>query len=110
MRQIVKDWIDFCEKGTAFEDGYFYTLFMEKITSIEIREIYKYFPNSDLLIERMEKFLFESPPKVQNIESRKLELERLIKLDFVERAPVMNRLSIFSNLLPNLNFVFVFRK
>jgi hypothetical protein len=106
MKKIINDWSDFCEIGKSFEEGYFYTLFMEDITSEEIREVFKYFPNSEILIDRMEKFLFEPKPNIENFDTKKNELERLIKLDFHERKPILEKLDIFSKF--NLNPIFIF--
>ena len=106
MNQIIKDWCEFCEKGTIFQKGYFFTLFMEDITSEEIKEVYKYFLNSKKLIARMERFLFEAKPKIEDFETKKNELEKLIKLDFEERKPILEKLEIFSLFNSNPNFVF----
>lgn len=106
MNQIITDWSLFCENKAVFEDSYFYTLFMEDITSEEIREVFKYFPNSEILIDRMEKFLFEPKPNIENFDTKKNELERLIKLDFHERKPILEKLDIFSKF--NLNPIFIF--
>lgn len=107
MRQIVYDWMNFCEGKREFEDGYFFTLFMENLTIEEINVIYSYFPNADMLTARMEKFLFgpkaiELPPY-----DRVCELDRLIRLDFVDREFSLKSLSPSSNGWHNLIFNYV---
>lgn len=106
MNQIISEWTLFCEDKAVFEDSHFYTLFMEDITSKEIKEVYKYFPNSERLIERMERFLFEAKTKIEDIETKKNELTKLIRLDFEERKPILEKLEIFSSFNSNPNFVF----
>jgi len=108
MNQMINEWSDFCEGRAVFEDCYFYTLFMENISSEEIRSIYKYFPNSEQLIEKMENFLFGAKPNIENFETKKNELERLIKLDFEDRKPILQQLDVFSKFNSNPTFQFTF--
>lgn len=107
MKQLIKDWSSFCEGEVVFEDGYFYTLFMENISIDEIRLIYQYFPNSDELIERMEKFLFVKPVKDVVDEIKISRLEKLIRLDFEERKPILKTLDSFSIFNSNAKFNYV---
>ena len=107
MKQIVKDWIEFCEKGADFEDGHFYTLFTKDITLDEIKAVYRYFPNTERLVAKMKKFLFDPKPVILDYETKKNELERLIKLDFQERQAILQNIDAFANLNINLNFQFV---
>lgn len=106
MNLLIDDWSSFCENKVIFEDNYFFTLFMENITISEVKEVYKYFPNSKELIERMEKFLFEEKPKIEDFNLKKNELEKLIKLDFEERKPILENIEIFTNYVSNINFVY----
>ena len=89
MRQIVLDWVDYCNGKKEFADGYFYTLFMENITIDEVKAIYETFPNSSALITKMSKFLFEPKPAVKSSIDNIAELDRLIKLDFSKRTLIM---------------------
>jgi hypothetical protein len=106
MNQLLSEWTTFCKDNTVFEDSHFYTLFMEDITSEEIKEVYKYFPNSERLIERMERFLFEAKPEIKDFELKKIELEKLIKLDFEERKPILEKIDLFTSFNSHPNFVF----
>ena len=107
MNLLIDDWSSFCENKAVFEDNYFFTLFMENVTFTEIKEIYKYFPNSEELIKRMVKFLFEEKPKIIDFNLKKNELEKLIKLDFEERKPILENIKIFTNYVSNINFVYL---
>ena len=71
MRQIVKDWCEFCEKGTKFEDGRFYTLFMDGPSKEEIKEIFKYFDQNIELTNRLVKYLYHPKPKIDDVENLK---------------------------------------
>lgn len=106
MNQLIREWATFCENNTVFEDNHFYSLFMENISTKEINEVYKHFPNSDELIVRMKKFLFDEKPKIEDIETKMNELEKLIMLDFKEREPILKNLDIFSTFNDNPNFIF----
>tara|TARA_R110000868_G_scaffold252899_5_gene509611 strand:+ start:54 stop:650 length:597 start_codon:yes stop_codon:yes gene_type:complete len=106
MNQLLIEWSTFCKDNTVFEDSHFYTLFMEGITSEEIKEVYKYFPNSERLIERMERFLFESKPDIEDFELKKIELEKLIKLDFEERKPILEKIDLFTSFNSHPKFIF----
>lgn len=105
MKQIVKDWMNFCEGNEIFEDCHFYTLLMEGISNDEIEAIYKYFPNSIDLKQRIKEYLFFETPQVQK-ESKIQTLERLIKLDFEERKPILKNLPSFSNFNSNPQFIY----
>ncbi len=105
MNQIVNDWLKYCEGSEAFEDDYFYTLFMDEISVEEIEAIYKTFPNSEKLIKRMKQYLFGKNPKV-NDSDKVFMLENLIKLDFEERMPILELLPNFSTLKTNLKFIY----
>lgn len=105
MRQIVNDWISFCEGIKSFEDDYFYTLFMDDVVIKEIEVIYRYFPNSEKLVDRMKKYLFAEIPPTNEIEKEQI-LEKLIKLDFEERKSILEHLPIFSNFNSNPKFIF----
>lgn len=107
MRQIVKDWCEFCEKGTKFEDGHFYTLFMDGPSPDEINEIFKYFDQKDDLTDRMHKYLYRSKPQIDNVEILKDELRRLIVKDFEDRQKILSELECFKKFLANPEFEFI---
>ena len=107
MRQIVKDWCEFCEKGAKFEDGYFYTLFMDGLSPDEINEIFKYFDQKDDLTDRMHKYLYRSKPQIDNVEILKDELRRLIVKDFEDRQKILSELECFKKFLANPEFEFI---
>jgi hypothetical protein len=94
IKKMVKEWLRFCNGDTeSFEDSYFYTLFMEGVTEIEIEEIFSTFPNSLELVKRTKQFLNTKA----NSKSSKEILQDLIKNDFEERMPILRQLSNFSN-------------
>jgi hypothetical protein len=105
MKQIVIDWMNFCEGNDIFEDCHFYTLLMEGISNEEIEAIYKYFPNSKELKRRIKEYLFYEISQVQK--NNKIQtLERLIKLDFEERKSILNHLPSFLNFNSNPQFIY----
>lgn len=110
MNQQIKDWLSFCERGTAFEDGYFLTLFNEQITVTELSEIYKSFPNASRLIDKMKKFLFEKPPIFNTNDQKILELEKLLKLDWEDRNLILKEIERTYGLEFNNNLKFVEHK
>lgn len=107
MKKIINDWSDFCLNRKKFEDGYFYTLFMDEISHEEVNEIYKYFPNSKMLISKAEKFIFEKTPFEKDLFSRKTILERLIKSDFEERKSIHQQIPVFSIFEDNISFTYI---
>lgn len=107
MRQIVKDWCDYYEDKRSCEKSAFFTLFMEKVSKEEIRQIYQYFPFSLQLIERLENFLFGPFPKIENKENIKDELKKIIINDFEERSEILYQLPSFQNFLSNPEFIFI---
>ncbi len=107
MRQIVKDWCEFCEKGTKFEDGHFYTLFMDGPSKEEIKEIFKYFDQNIELTNRLVKYLYHPKPKIDDVENLKDELRRLIVKDFEDRQKILSELECFKKFLANPEFEFI---
>lgn len=105
MRQIVNDWGSFCEGKKSFEDSYFYTLFMDELSNDEIEYIYKYFPNSERLVNRMRQYLFDESLAVNENEKKQV-LGRLIELDFEDRKPILELLPSFSNFNSSPRFVY----
>ncbi|MDI9873198.1 hypothetical protein [Flectobacillus rivi] len=106
MKELIKDWDSFCKGYEEFEDGYFYTLFMEGISIEEIELIYKPFPNSDKLVERMKRYLFTKTSSIHDNEKRN-NLDKLIKLDFEERKPILELLPNFSQFNKNPKFTYI---
>ncbi len=105
MKQLIKDWTEFCENGKVFEDGHFYTLFMD-IDPNDIREVFKYFPNSDRLVNRMENFITYNPGFTGDLHEKKEKLSQLLELDWEERKPFIKDLPSFSELVENCPIVF----
>ena len=106
MKQIVNDWKKFCTGGETFQDDYFYTLFMDEISIEEIEAIYETFPNSEKLVNRMKRYLFDGIPIVDKIEKME-KLEKLIKLDFDERKSILEQIPSFLNFNSNPKFSYV---
>ncbi len=53
---LVDDWVEFCEGKRDFDKSHFLTLFHGSLTDEDLRAIYQFFPQADLLGERMERF------------------------------------------------------
>jgi len=106
MKQIVNDWKKFCNGVETFEDDYFYTLFMDEISIEEIEAIYETFPNSEKLVSRMKRYLFDEISIVDEIDEIQ-KLEKLIKLDFEERKPILEQIPCFLNFNSNPKFSYV---
>lgn len=107
MRQIIKDWCNFCENGTKFEDGHFYTLFMDGPSPDEIKEVFKYFDQKSELTDRMVKYLYDPRPQIGEGEELKDELRKLIVKDFEDRKKLLLQLDCFKKFLSNPEFVFM---
>ncbi len=109
MRQIVNDWKNFCTGIETFKEDYFYTLFMEdfigEITTEEIEAIYETFPNSEKLVNRMKQYLFDEISIDDEIEKVQV-LQKLIKLDFEERKPILEQIPSFLNFNSNPKFIY----
>lgn len=58
MIDIIEDWVDFCENKREFDKSHFYTLFWEDIDDKKIKKIFKNFPKSDLLYEKVRDYMF----------------------------------------------------
>lgn len=100
MKQIVEEWCLFCEGSKNFEDGYFFTLFMEELSIEEIEKVFSFFPNSEKLLSKM--LLFRETES--NITLSNNELLKLLKKDFEERSIIFKEIPIFANLLRNPQF------
>lgn len=110
MRQIVIDWKNFCNGIETFKVDYFYTLFItdlvDETTIEEIEVIYETFPNSEKLVSRMKKYLFDESPNVNEFE-KVIILEKLIKHDFYERMPILEQIHSFSKFNSNPKFSYI---
>ncbi len=53
---LVDDWVEFCEGKRDFDKSDFLTLFHGSLTDEDLRAIYQFFPQADLLGERMKRF------------------------------------------------------
>lgn len=101
---MIEEWLEFSSgKNNTFEDGYFYTLFMEGVTNEEIEKIFSSFPNSQQLVERMKLYLNTKPSFNYTIN----ELENLINSDFQERKTILEQIPSFVNFLVNPKFVYL---
>jgi hypothetical protein len=68
MRQIIKDWCNFCEGKNDFDKSHFYTLFWddsenEKLTT-DLQIISSYFLEKDKLFEILNNYLFDTGKKI----------------------------------------------
>lgn len=104
MRQIIKDWCDFCEGKNDFDKSHFYTLLWddsesEKLTSRDVEIIFSYFEEKDKLIEIIDDYLF-------NVEKKKVisdeDLIFLATEDVNEKAKLLKE----SNYKLNRNIIF----
>lgn len=99
MKDIVKDWCEFCEGAKTYDKSYFYTLFWQdqsddKISKDELYEIFKYFPNSNELLELMTNYLFKND-KAQDLSTS--FLIQLVKNDINEKISLSNNLKYIKN-------------
>jgi hypothetical protein len=101
MKNIVKDWVAFCEGTKKFEDGHFYSIFLEELSEEEIKTILDFFLNSDLLIQNYKHFKAFIPTTPSTA-----ELELLIKSDFHQKRKVLQNIETFKSFPFNPNFVF----
>ena len=53
---LVDDWVKFCEGKRDVDKSHFLTLFHDALTDEDLRAIYQFFPQADLLGERMKRF------------------------------------------------------
>ncbi|MDX8355186.1 hypothetical protein [Cognatiyoonia sp. IB215182] len=53
---LLDDWVEFCEGKRDFDKSHFLPLFHGSLNDDDLREIYQFFPQADLLSERMKRF------------------------------------------------------
>lgn len=53
MNTLVKDWCDYCEGKVLFDKSHFSSLFTHSLNNQELNEVFKFFANSNDLIERL---------------------------------------------------------
>lgn len=98
MRQILKDWCNYCEGKKDFDKSHFYTLFWddsekEKLTPNDLNIIFSYFNEKEKLIEIMNNYLFLS-------ENNKITEDNeifLIKNDIKEKIKLSKVLDFISS-------------
>ncbi len=98
MRQILKDWCNYCEDKKDFDKSHFYTLFWddsekEKLTPNDLNIIFSYFNEKEKLIEIMNNYLFLS-------ENNKITEDNeifLIKNDIKEKIKLSKVLDFISS-------------
>lgn len=98
MRQILKDWCNYCEDKKDFDKSHFYTLFWddsekEKLTPNDLNIIFSYFNEKEKLIEIMNNYLFLS-------ENNKIKEDNeifLIKNDIKEKIKLSKVLDFISS-------------
>lgn len=66
MNNIITDWCAFCEGRKSFDKSHFHVLFWEDISANELHEIFKYFPNSEILFELTHDYLFGITNPISN--------------------------------------------
>jgi hypothetical protein len=99
MKNIVKDWCKFCEGEKKYDKSYFYTLFWQdqtdlKITKDELYEIFKYFSNSNELLELMSNYLYDN----YIIENKSTSyLIQLVRNEIDEKTSLSNNLDYIKN-------------
>lgn len=101
MKELVKDWIQFCEEKKSFNTGYFYSLFMDNLSQDELVYIYNFFPNSERLILKLKKYMLQDFNISINPEVKIELLEIMIRLDFEDRKKVfeeMNKISFYDKI------------
>ena len=94
MRQIIKDWCNFCEGRNDFDESHFYTLFWddsedEKLTMVDLQIIFSYFLEKDKLFEILNNYLFDTGEK---IDASKEDLIFLAREDVREKAKLSEEL------------------
>lgn len=53
MSSLLKDWIDFCDKKVIFDKSHFANLLTENLSEKELHEALRFFPLSDLIVDRI---------------------------------------------------------
>jgi len=103
-KEQITDWFLF-KDGESFENGHFYTLFMEADYS-EIEQIYSCLPKSNELVLKMKNYLLREETSIKSNNTPEL-LDVLIKLDFEEKKYFFRKHNEFSELLNNWKFVYL---
>lgn len=98
MRQILKDWCNYCEGKEDFDKSHFYTLFWddseeEKLTENDIDIIFSYFNEKEKLIEIMRDYLFPNKSNQKFINNVIL----LIQKDIEEKIRLSEKLNFISS-------------
>ncbi|TCI93042.1 hypothetical protein [Tenacibaculum sp. M341] len=101
MREIVKSWLDYCQKDDEIIRGEFDTLFMDNITDEEVRAIFKPFVSSKKLSKRMIRYLkdYRNDGIVDTTIDKRGFMEKLLRLDFEERKPDVENINLFSKVI-----------
>lgn len=100
MRQILRDWCDYCENKTDFDKSHFYTLFWddsekEKLIPNDLEIIFSYFDQRDELIKIMRDYLFTKESNDKLMENKEIHL--LIKEDIGEKIKLSKRLNFITS-------------
>lgn len=66
MNNVISDWCAFCEGRKSFDKSHFHTLFWEDISLNDLRQIFKYFPNSEELFSLTHDYLFGTTDAISN--------------------------------------------
>ncbi|MBF7093176.1 hypothetical protein IUY40_16715 [Flavobacterium sp. ALJ2] len=95
MKDIVKDWCKFCEGEETYDKSYFYTLFwQDQFSKDELYEIFKYFPNSNELLDLMFDYIYDC----NIIEDKSTSyLMQLVKNDISEKTSLSDNLKYIKN-------------
>ena len=102
MKNSIENWIESCEIDREIRRGEYDTLFMEDVTEEEVAAIFKPFVNNEELSKRMNRYLtdYRNDGIKDNFEDKKSFMENLLKLDFEERKPdVEKEVSFFEDVI-----------
>lgn len=90
MKEIINDWCQFCEGIKAYDKSHFYTLFWEEeISTNDLYQIFKYFPNHNELIKIMTNYLHGN----QEITNKSNDfIMQLVQKDIQEKVSLSNNL------------------
>lgn len=107
MNEIIQDWEQFCEGRKSFDKSHFYTLFWEGITRSDLEGIFKYFPRSNELVERLSEYLFGKREKAIDKCSLEAVLVELAIKDIEEKKSILDSNCSLLSLLQELKVEFV---
>lgn len=101
MREIVNNWLEFCEADRITRRGQYNTLFMDNVSEEEVNTIFEAFENKEELSFRMNRYLNDSRKGRinDNTDNKKLKMENLLKLDFQERKVDIENVSFFNDVI-----------